>query len=137
MEETLYAQNLYKQIATSPKPSIEARIQDKRELLSRFLSENGVIPDAASRYDTLLTNVAILSEVGYSMRTVISSPLNTMVEVGGDKFDFAISPDKGQKYPFNQIFIRSINYKDDVVFMFYIAEFIGGFINGVPVDFRG
>jgi hypothetical protein len=135
MDNTEYAKKLFKNIKSSPIPGVEKRIQYKIKELKKFLIEQNLNESNNSEF---INDIACFSEVGYSMRQQISEQLITTITLdNGDKYDFSISPiDPKVPYPFDVICIRSYKTVNDIIFIFDIANLIGGCINGIKVEYN-
>jgi len=133
MNNTQYAKKLFEAIKAKPIPGVEKRIKFKIEELKNFLVKQGLLEESNNL--EFIDDIACFSEVGYSMRNVISEPLITTIELhNGDTYNFSISP-YNQKVPYPYDLICIGNEKYDITFIFDIELFAGAHINGVPVDY--
>jgi hypothetical protein len=133
MNNTQYAKKLFEAIKTRPIPGVEKRKKLKIEQLKNFLVKKGLLEESNNL--KFIDDIACFSEVGYSMRKIISEPLITTIELdNGDTYNFSISPyNEEVPYPYDLICIS--NKKYDITFIFDIELFAGAHINGVPVDY--
>lgn len=125
MDNNEYADKLLKVIIEKPNPNVARRIEDKIVEITDFLSRNDQTIDPS-----IIRTVAQISEVGYSMRTLINSPLVTTINTN---YEFSIIPyNEKTPYPYNLICIRHSDI--DIVYIFDIELFAGAHIDGIPVD---
>jgi len=137
MDNTQYAKELFDVIKSKPIPGVEKRMNHKRGEIKKFLIEQNL---DESNDSELIHDIACFSEVGYSMRQVISEPLVTTIELdNGNKYDFSLTPFNMVLYPYDVICIRQNKDEkfNDIIFIFDIAILIGGVINDVKVEYKG
>jgi hypothetical protein len=136
MDNTQYAKELFDVIKSKPIPGVKKRMNHKRDEIKKFLIEQNL---DESNDSELIHDIACFSEVGYSMRQVISEPLVTTIELdNGNKYDFSLTPFNMVLYPYDVICIRQNNNEEfnDIIFIFDIDILIGGVINDVKVEYK-
>jgi hypothetical protein len=136
MDNTQYAKELFDVIKSKPIPGVKKRMNHKRDEIKKFLIEQNL---DESNDSELIHDIACFSEVGYSMRQVISEPLVTTIKLdNGNKYDFSLTPFNMVLYPYDVICIRQNNNEEfnDIIFIFDIDILIGGVINDVKVEYK-
>jgi hypothetical protein len=124
------------QIHDTIDPVIAPRISNKIVEIMDFLEKNNSLMD---RY--IVEYVSELSELGYMMKQITSSPIDLNIDTSNYSYDLSISgyTEKGtypysdkNKEPNNIVSVRQTEF--DIIYIFDKTDFIGAKINGNTVN---
>jgi hypothetical protein len=117
-------------------PVIAPRISNKTDEIIKFLEKNN---SGMDQY--IVQYVSELSELGYMMKQITSSPIDLNIDTSNYSYDLSISgyTEKGT-YPYSNkinepndiISVRQTEF--DIIYIFNKTDFIGAKINGITVN---